>query len=118
MPFDMTVFRGFNLQMARLLITVALLLSGPLQVRAQQGALSFHGQVVNPTCELDTAHATRLIEQTLHLPVRQGREVNVSRAVRACQADGPFLSMHFQPLASPQLQQVSGSVGVLTITYQ
>lgn len=113
-----TVFSCFNRQMARSMAIGVLLLSGPLNADAQQGVLSFRGQVVNPTCEVDTSRVVQSVEQRLHLQVRPGLVVEVSRASNACKARVLPFSTHFQPLASPDSQRVSESAGVLTVTYQ
>lgn len=120
MQRNATVLGGLNIQMARLAVAIALLLSGPLNVAAQQGVLNFRGQVVNPTCDVDTLHAARLVEQALRLQVHPGQGVAVNHAAKACQAEAQVqaFSTHFQPLADADSQRVSESAGILTITYQ
>ena len=117
MQGEATVFSGFSKQLLRSAIVLLLSLAA-FEAYAQEGVLGFRGQVLNPTCAVDTELAARLIEQARLGQLRAGLEVKVSRITHTCQAQALPLSTHFQPLVDPDSRRVSESAGVLTVTYQ
>ncbi|MBC3954657.1 MULTISPECIES: hypothetical protein [Pseudomonas] len=99
------------------------LLFSPALCFAEGGALSFHGAVVNPGCEVSAVDAKRVGEHVRFLQATPEVTLQVSTVDPNCSAQFVSFSVHYE--AIPVISQndaptsmVTSRLGLVTLTYQ
>ncbi|MET0949215.1 MAG: hypothetical protein ABWY17_12130 [Pseudomonas sp.] len=107
-----------------LLIAVPLLLS-PAAVSASNGAIRFHGQVINPACSVQFSRSSIDSHSVRVIKVTDAFTLQVDKLRDVCGGEIKPFSVSYQPLPEKYLSSVitemtglEPAVGIITLTYQ
>ena len=104
-------------------VFIPLLLASSLSL-ARDGTLSFHGSVVNSSCEVSASAPGSANKDQRSLTVSPGITIQISTVKDACAANSaPFVAVYQElpalPVSSTAGQPtVAARTGVVTLTYQ
>jgi len=104
-------------------VFIPLLLASSISL-ARDGTLSFHGSVVNPSCEVSALTPGSTSKALRSLTVSPGITLQISSSKAACSDDSAAFVADYQelllsPVSSTAVQTTSmARAGVVTLTYQ
>lgn len=119
------LFSGWARPLVSRVLIAGVAVTAALPVRAQEGVLVFHGQLVNSTCALNEPAHGVASQPVFSVQVQPGIFLDVDTQHNACTgAVVPFTTRYQSvpqaPVNSAQATQSlsSSALGVITVTYQ